>query len=208
MNDDLSDNALDLILRFESDDDSVAPENGYNKHPEWPEGESGITIGIGYDLGYTVKHKFLMDWKSLGDSEIAGLYGCIGVTGEDAHDLLHGVKDIVIPFETALGVFKAITVPEEIAKTKSAFPKSEQLPPDAFGALVSLVYNRGTKMTGDRRREMRNIREVVMGFAPQSSCLRVVADNLMAMKQLWPDSDGLQRRREAEAKLVEGCITA
>ena len=37
------------------------------------------------------------------------------------------------------------------------------LPLDAQGALVSLVFNRGTSMEGDRRAEMRAIRDAVPG---------------------------------------------
>ncbi len=83
------------------------------------------------------------------------------------------------------------------------FPGIAELPPDAQGALVSLVFNRGTSMEGDRRAEMRAIRDAV-----PSSDLQEIADQLRSMKRLWINKglDGLLRRREEEAKLIESCI--
>ena len=73
--------------------------------------------------------------------------------------------------------------------------------------LVSLVYNRGASMKdspgSDNRREMRAIRDLV----PRMD-LRGIAAALRSMKRLWAGKglDGLLRRREAEAVLVESCL--
>ena len=89
-----------------------------------------------------------------------------------------------------------------------AFPGLEKLPADAQGALVSLVYNRGTSMVDkpgeDRRKEMRAIRDAV-----EEQDLQEIADQLRSMKRLWAGKglDGLLARREAEAELVESTIT-
>jgi len=58
-------------------------------------------------------------------------------------------------------------------------------------------------MVGERRLEMRAIRDVV----PQKN-LPEIAALLRSMKRLWVGKglDGLLKRREAEAKLVEGCV--
>lgn len=77
------------------------------------------------------------------------------------------------------------------------------MPPLCFGVLVSLVYNRGSRMTdspkapGDRA-EMRAIRDAVAGgqFA-------VIPAQLRSMQRLWPIGNGLRDRREREAKLFE-----
>jgi len=83
----------------------------------------------------------------------------------------------------------------------------QTLPADAFGALVSLVFNRGTDLDGDRRIEMRQIRSAIDTGNPGPLLLQRIAAELRKMKRLWhnnPDSDGdLVDRREAEAKLVE-----
>jgi hypothetical protein len=61
-----------------------------------------------------------------------------------------------------------------------AFPGINELSPDAQGALVSLVFNRGTSMEGDRRREMRAIQAAVA-----NGDLQEIADQLRSMKRLW-----------------------
>jgi GH24 family phage-related lysozyme (muramidase) len=81
------------------------------------------------------------------------------------------------------------------------------LHPDAQGALVSLVFNRGAAMQGDRRREMREVRDAVASTTlPTEEKLRSIAASILSMKRLWPDTLGLRRRRDAEAKLVEEAI--
>jgi hypothetical protein len=103
----------------------------------------------------------------------------------------------------ASAVFFALTVPRYYRDTAAAFPGLERLPADAQGALVSLVFNRGGKMKGASRSEMRAIRELV----PLGD-LRGIAAQLRAMKRLWVGKglDGLVKRREVEAKLVESAI--
>jgi len=61
---------------------------------------------------------------------------------------------------------------------------------------VSLVYNRGPEMSGDRRREMKAI-QVHLAAGDFSE----VAVEIEAMKRLWPNSRGLRDRRDREAGL-------
>src|SRR5438067_11642326 len=49
----ISDKARDLIFKFEDLD----------QPGEWPGGESGVTIGIGYDLGFATSEQFKADWS-------------------------------------------------------------------------------------------------------------------------------------------------
>jgi len=49
----LTQKALDLIFEYE----------GLDQPGEWPGGQSGITIGIGYDLGYIEAAVFRQDWS-------------------------------------------------------------------------------------------------------------------------------------------------
>ena len=74
------------------------------------------------------------------------------------------------------------------------------LPPDAQAALLSIVYNRGASLTGDSRREMKNIVPLV-----SNKDLRGIAAEIRSMKRLWttPATRGLITRREKEAVLVE-----
>jgi hypothetical protein len=169
--------------------------------PTWPGGESGVTIGIGYDLGYTPRGRFLGDWHALEDDVRDRLAATIGVRGIRARERAKEVRDISIPWSVAYEVFQRSTVPFWMEQTRKAFPGLDALPWDAAGALVSLIFNRGPSMEGDRRREMRAIRELV-----PTGNLPGIAKQIRAMKRLWQGKglNGLLARREAEAKLVEG----
>jgi hypothetical protein len=70
----------------------------------------------------------------------------------------------------------------------ATFPGVDQLPPNAQGALVSLVFNRGPGMYGDCRREMRAVRDPVV-----RKDLPEIARQIRAMKCLWEGQglDGL-----------------
>jgi GH24 family phage-related lysozyme (muramidase) len=106
-----------------------------------------------------------------------------------------------VPLEAAQRVFWSVTLPEFGALTRKTYPGAEKLPPDAQAALVSLVYNRGSSLSGARRAEMANIRRHVA-----RGDLEAIAKELEAMKRLWVGKglDGLLTRRDREARLVRG----
>ena len=198
----LSKKSLDLILKYE-----VSSKNYYNKRlrrPTWPAAASGVTIGIGYDLGYNSVSDVKKDWgKHLSKSDLDRLCRVVGRKGSAAKAVVDSVKDISIPWEDAVAVFENVTVPKFIGYTLKAFPQSEELHPDAFGALVSIVFNRGASMRGSTRSEMVNIRDLV----PDKD-YKGIAKEIRSMKRLWANRglEGLLKRREAEAKLVESCL--
>ena len=76
----------------------------------------------------------------------------------------------------------------------------------AQAALLSLVFNRGTSMKGERREEMREIKDILAGEPPYD--LHRVARALRDMKKLSirKGVDGLIVRREREARFVEHAI--
>ena len=187
------DEAVALILEFE----------GVDQPSEWPGESSGITIGAGYDLGFCSAEQFEEDWSPyLSSDEIERLKDVIGVSGEAARRRAGEFRDIRIRTADAEEVFKERTLPLYSQQTEDAFPGVDELPPKVQGALVSLVFNRGPGMDGDRRKEMRAIRDAVA-----EGDLQEIADQLRAMKRLWgPNMRGLLRRRDAEADLVESAI--
>lgn len=202
----ISEKAINLILEFEIGG-KASYEKNY-KNPIWPKGESGITIGVGYDLGYNTQPGFLQNWQRLDKASLERLKVCCGLKGVKAKDILDSVKDIVIPWEITWDVFQNVTVPKFYKTTRTAFPGLENLPADAQGALVSLVYNRGEGMedkpSGLSRLQMRNIRDLV----PKKD-LKGIAEQIRAMKDLWKGKDienGMARRREAEAALLEKAV--
>ena len=84
--------------------------------------------------------------------------------------------------------------------TRNIYPGIEKLPPDAQGAILSLVYNRGESLANtDRRKEMRNL----VGLIANGN-LNKIANKIRAMKRLWTSAQrGLWIRRDTEADLVE-----
>ncbi len=190
-----SQKAFDLIMSFE----------GMGQPRQWPGGESGVTIGFGYDLGYTTAAQFQADWGDhLSQDVMDKLKTAIDLKGIPAKNKAAQLHDINIDRDDALTVFTDSTVPSYEAQTRAAFPGFDNLPTDAQGALVSLVFNRGASMSGDRRIEMRAIRDAVA-----NGDLQEIANQLRTMKRLWVGKNmaGLLRRRDAEADMVEASIT-
>jgi GH24 family phage-related lysozyme (muramidase) len=196
----VSKRALDIIINSE-----ISSKASYQikyKFPVWPELESGITIGIGYDLGYVTSTQFQKDWGGfLSDSVFNSLNSVVGKKGDAAKNALTTtIKKIEISWEVALEVFYTKSMPKYAVDTKKAFPGVEKLPPDAQGALLSLVYNRGALIdNSDRRKEMKNI----VGFVASGN-LAKIASEIRSMKRLWDikKAKGLHIRRDAEADLV------
>ena len=145
----LNEVSTSLILRFEVG----GGESYYNRflrYPTWPRGESGVTIGVGYDLGYYAVPTVQEDWGAYLGGKVERLVPCVGKKGVPARDLLAGVKDVDVPWPSAFGVYEKVTIPKFWRTTCSAFPGVEEVNPNCQGALLSLVFNRGAGMEGDR----------------------------------------------------------
>jgi len=187
----------------------IIDEEGMDQPWKFPGGDSGVTLGHGYDLGAGTESKAEMvnDWKRwLSGSELDRLSIAIGKTGDAARALCPQFSDIKITAEAADEVFFRCTVPKYYQKMLSAFPNADKLPGSAQGALLSLVFNRGTSLKGERRQEMREINELLAGEPPYD--LEKIAGELRAMKRIWEGKglNGLITRREREARLVESAI--
>lgn len=170
------------------------------QRPIWPGGSSGITIGIGYDLGYNTSAQIRKDWKQyVSDNELNLLLSVAGKKASAAKQALSRLGPVRIPFHSASEVFTTAILPRHAALTVKAYPGVEKLLPDAQAALVSLVYNRGTAMSGSRRKEMKAIQPLI-----KSADYAGIAEQIRAMKRLWEGAglDGLLKRRDAEANLV------
>lgn len=199
-----SNNTLKLLLEYEVG----GGESYYNKFLKgftWPGGYSGPTIGIGIDTAYYNNDEIAQLFNFLDEEDIKCIQGAKGKTGQAGKRYTQILKqrNITVSWEQALNIFETYTWTKFAKATLRAFPGSEDLCDDAFGALVSLVFNRGSAMAGDSRREMRNIRAVV-----GDQDYEEIAKQIQSMKRLWRGKglDGLLKRRDAEAQLVRSCI--
>lgn len=200
----MSEKALKLILDFE-----VGGGQRYYDaklaRPTWPGEKSGVTIGVGYDLGYNSETQFRADWPKLPLEVRNRLCTVVGIKGPAAQPAARRVRDILIPWALAFDVFMRRTVPRFEAEMLKAFPGAEELPADAYWALVSLVFNRGGALQGKNREDMQDIHNILRDGV-QAGDLEAIAEQLREMKRIWRGRglDGLVRRREAEAVLVLG----
>lgn len=200
----LTRSGIDAIVHHE-----VGSEAYYEralKSPTWPGGDSGVTIGIGYDLGYVTDIQFANDWAfNLPSVAVNRLTDICGFKGLRAKAVYRRFSDIQISLEDAQMVFNKTSLPTFCGLALKSYAGLGDLLPDAQVAIVSLVYNRGIKMTGDSRREMAAIQALV-----KAKNYVAIADQILSMKRLWQDRglDGLLTRRDAEAQLVRGCQRA
>lgn len=198
----VSENATKLIILFE-----VTRGALYDKryqHPVWPGGQSGVTVGVGYDLGYVKPIWLHEDWDGLVDPKvIAALTSVCGLTGPAAKAALPKVEDVTIPWTIADRQFRTSLLPRYVGETLEKLPNARKLSPDCLGSMVSLVYNRGPSFRNARRRyaEMRAIRRDMETENHQD-----VPAQLLNMRHLWsgnPSMRGLVKRRELEAALFQ-----
>ncbi len=202
----LSKRAKDLIVRFE-----VSSESYYKKalqSPTWPKGQSGVTIGFGYDIGYVKPQFFEEDWGQLLPADsVAKLKATCGLKGTAAQQAMPALHDIRVSWQAASQQFDAFA-PYVVAETEAGFSNCADLSADSFGALVSLVYNRGSSAPPGkpRRAEMYNIKQLMV-----AKDFAAIPDQIRKMKRLWegdPDMRGLLERRELEALLFEAGLTS
>jgi peptidoglycan hydrolase-like protein with peptidoglycan-binding domain len=199
----------DMGIGPDSYDLIVEEETGgreyYNRtecRTEWPGGASGVTVGIGYDLGYATRAEIASDWEGLIQPQmIKAMQSVAGITGSAARGATREIySQVYIPWNTALAVFDKVDVPKWVNIVRKALPNTDDLSPESFGALVSLAFNRGASFNnaGDRCREMRAIRTDMI-----TRNYKDIPHQFRLMKRLWPAGGGLWKRREHEAVLFE-----
>lgn len=170
--------------------------------PVWPGAQSGITIGIGYDLRFADRDRLAADWGChLPGAALMRLSDCCGKRG--SRDLCDRLRDVEVPLLAAVSVFLRRTLPRTLEQTRAIYPQVDDLEPARRTALVSLVYNRGnglkdTDPPRQNRREMRAIRDLLA-----ASRFDEVAGQIDSMARLWDPARerGLIERRHEEARL-------
>jgi len=188
----------------------------YDKFARWPVfpgGESGITIGVGFDLRHTTKAAFQSLWgPHLSAPVMKTLLQDVGRQGAKVRAEELKAQGVEIPFSAAWAVFIEKSLPDYYQRTETIYPSLGKLPGTCQAVLVSLVYNRGNSLAGASRGEMRVIQDILAEaaqshnpMASKSEILASIADQLISMQRLWPKQSGLVRRRKKEARLwLEG----
>ena len=204
----ISQNATSLIISSEVS--GKATYTSKYQSPTWPGDLSGVTIGIGYDLGFVTKQYLHEDWDDyIGSVKTKALEASCGIRGMNAGQLLRSTSDIRVSWEIARRQYKGAMEPRYVGETMRALPNCELLTPDSLGALVALVYNRGptgfivpaSRDTHNRFSEMRKIKALM-----STMCFAEIPSQIRQMARLWrsdPHAQGLVFRRQLEADLFE-----
>lgn len=189
----ISKQTMEFILSYE----------GFQKYPYIPIsenkviGDSGITIGYGYDLGQQSKTQIATDLQGLyTEDEIKRFQSVSGLKTHNAINNLYKVNDIQISKENALKL-SSISKKRYAQDTYDIYPEVINLHPHCQGALLSIIYNRGNSLNGERRIEMRNIQIHLKNMKYEK-----ISNEIISMKRLWTDG-GLLSRREKEAEFFK-----
>lgn len=203
MNITLSKKGIDLIIASEVS--SPAYYNKFLQSPTWPGGESGLTIGIGADLGQQTVLEIRRDWNMLPPNTLSLLCKASGVKGQAARNMLKNnpiFKQVKIDYHTACNVFYDTALPEYVRETYRLYPGLDKLKPDAIAALVDLIYNRGASIKGSDRSEMAAIVPMVPTLNYSG-----IATMVEHSKRIWegkPGMEGIVKRRMQEGALIRG----
>ena len=161
--------------------------------------ESGVTVGIGYDCGQVTAQKILNDWKDyIPLQQAQRLAATAGLKKHAALAESNKMQDIVIPIDVALKQWYEKKLPSSAKETARIYPNIVNLHPYEQTCLVSLVFNRGTKLDGETRKEMKEL-VAATNLDDDKAMGKLFRD----MKRLWPNTRGLQIRRDLEADFIE-----
>ena len=189
----ISEESLNDILKWEA----------YISTPYVPgkgsDGKSGVTLGYGYDLGQQPAAQIKKDLAPYyTQAQINRLLVAQGKKGSAAQALVPSLSDITISKDKAYDM--VMLVKKRYAEdTLRVYKDILNFHPHCQGAMLSLIYNRGGSVAGDRRKEMKQIQSDLKQGGEQVPAL------LRSMKRLWTQKSnrGLQSRREDEAKIFE-----
>jgi hypothetical protein len=199
-----SEKTLALLLKYEVGGGKPYYDKFLSKFT-WPKGQSGPTIAIGIDCAYYTAQELAQIFAFLPEDQIKLIQKSVGQSGEKGRvytDVLRNAG-ITVSWDQAVEIFNKFTWPKYSKLAEKAFPGLTELHPDAYGAIVSVVFNRGTSTSGDSRIEMKNIKDLI----PKKD-YKGIAKEIKNMKRLWVGKglDGLLSRRDDEAALISSVV--
>ena len=199
----ISEKSLNLLLKHEVGGGQRYYEK-YLSSFTWPGGASGPTIGIGIDCAYYSKDELEKMFDYLDDHDLELVLNASGKTGESGRTYARKLREagIKMSWDKAIDIFEEKTWAKFSRLAEKIYPDLKYLCDDAYGAVVSIVFNRGASLSGASRVEMKNLINLI-----SSKNYKGIAAEIRKMKRLWVGKgmDGLIRRREDEALLVESC---
>lgn len=201
----LSKNAInEAIMAFEVSWSKGSGFAVYNKKYQKPivpdpvNTDSGVTIGLGCDLSFYTPAMVMAEWGSvLPFDMVISLQKVAGLKKQAAVNALPLVKNVVVPIDAALQVFYNKTIFKFAREALKIYPDLPSLHPVEISVIVGLVYNRGTGLSGSRRKEMK---QLIADIKSDSDI--AIADSIKSMCRLWPSTLGLRLRRQKEAALI------
>ena len=167
---------------------------------------SGVTIGIGYDLRHNTKAGIRQTWSH--HPFVDDLLTAQGLGKAQAVAATKRLQYVITPWSLALDHFRTWGIKPYCNAARLAFgPNFDKLSPWARDALCSLVYNRGSSMVGERRSEMRFIRDVCLKLVAEPEAADgCVARQIRKQKRIWIGTSiegGMTSRRNSEGNLAE-----
>lgn len=173
--------------------------------PTVPPSPSGVTIGIGYDIGYNTAAQVRQDWAGvIPQAQVERLASVAGLKGASAKAALPRVRDIVIPWDAACTVYEKRTMPRFAKLTASTYPGIKDMPPHIQGVMLSTTFNRGSALSPySRRKELVWSRDDI-----EVGRMVKLPSYQLSMRRLWPNIAGLQKRYAAHAGLMQRAVDA
>lgn len=204
MNVNIGKDAYNLILNAEISDKEYYEK--FLKHPSHPSENSGVTIGVGYDLRFSKISNLRNDWGAyLTLADLEFLTPALGIKGTAASEFCAKNRKsyipFVIPYDIAIKQFNEVELPKQIKITLAAYPNANELTPNAFGALVSVVFNRGNNLSRVGMEEMKAIKDRNLITNKDYGQIAQLIDQ---SKRIWVGTSlrSVAKRRELEAALV------
>jgi GH24 family phage-related lysozyme (muramidase) len=197
----VSDRLIDLIIAFEVGSPELY-ERLY-KSPYYPGGKnSGVTAGIGYDLGHRAPSIIIKDWHK--HPHKVRLATASGITGPLAKSVAHSLADISIGFGYAREVFEQTMIIEHNRIARRVFRPAnfDKASQGVRDALIDIVFNRGGSMAGQSRTEMRTIRDVCLP-KQDHACIKAEIIKMCRINAGTDIGRGICRRRHADAALIK-----
>jgi hypothetical protein len=143
MNYKLSEDAFNLLLKYEVGGGKSYYDKFLSKFT-WPEGASGPTIGIGVDCAYYTPQELKKIFNFLPEAQIELITRASGKTGQRGKEYTKVLRksNITVNWEDAIKIFEKLTWPKFTKLAEKTFPGLDELCDNAYGAIVSLVFNR------------------------------------------------------------------